>query len=185
MDTNQNQFSNILKALNSPQLPNPEQTPAPAISSAGGLSYQQQSDNYKAFSELMSRGVSLPDLLKHMEDLEGRVKILESQPKHDANAELLAVMEQAVKGDPEVKTSRQKVADVKTTILTEICMRDQRYRDALESYKTTVNRVYIQSRESDGGAERIAEEVETPQGGGTAEVCDDSERGVHDQEGVS
>lgn len=185
MDTNQNQFSNILKALNSPQLPNPEQTSPSVITPAGGLSYQQQSDNYKAFSELMSRGISLPDLLKHMEDLEGRVKTLESQPKHDANAELLAVMEQAVKSHPEVKASRQKVADTKTLILTEICMKDQRYRDALESYKTTVNRIYIQSREHDGGPERISEEIEASQGGGAVEVCDDTERGLHDQEGIS
>lgn len=160
MGTNQNQFSNILKALNSPQIPNPEQTPVPALTPAGGLSYQQQSDNYKAFSELMSRGVSLPDLLKHMEDLEGRVKVLESQPKHDANAELLAVMEQAVKNDPEVKAARQRVADVKTAIIAELCMKDPRYCEALEAYKTTVNRIYIKRREPHGSPIEAADFAE-------------------------
>ena len=64
-------------------------------------------------------------------------------------------------------------------------MQDQRYRDALESYKTMVNKVYIQTRESNGGSERIAEEVETPQRGGAVEVRDDSEGRIQDQEGVS
>lgn len=134
---------------------------------------------------LMKEGVYLPDLIKRLDDMEAKVKALESQPKHDANAELLAVMEAAVKNHPEVKASRQHVADVKSAIITELCMQDQRYRDALEAYKTTVNKVYIQTRESNGGSERIAEEVETPQRGGAVEVRDDSEGRIQDQEGIS
>ena len=134
---------------------------------------------------LMKEGVYLPDLIKRLDDMEAKVKALESQPKQDTNAELLAVMEQAVKNHPEVKASRQHVADVKSAIITEMCMQDQRYRDALESYKTMVNKVYIQTRESNGGSERIAEEVETPQGGGAVEVRDDSEGRIQDQEGIS
>ena len=134
---------------------------------------------------LMKEGVYLPDLIKRLDDMEAKVKALESQPKHDANAELLAVMEAAVKNHPEVKASRQHVADVKSAIITELCMQDQRYRDALEAYKTTVNKVYIQTRESNGGSERIAEEVETPQRGGAFEVRDDSEGRIQDQEGIS
>ena len=145
----------------------------------------QQAENYDLFSKMMKEGVYLPDLIKRLDDMESKIKTLESQPKHDANAELLAVMEAAVKNHPEVKASRQHVADVKSAIITEMCMQDQRCRDALESYKTMVNKVYIQTRESNGGSERIAEEVETPQRGGAVEVCDDSERGVQDQEGIS
>ena len=134
---------------------------------------------------LMKEGVYLPDLIKRLDDMEAKVKALESQPKQDTNAELLAVMEQAVRNHPDVKASRQHVADVKSAIITEMCMQDQRYRDALESYKTMVNKVYIQTRESNGGSERIAEEVEAPQGGGAVEVCDDSEGRIQDQEGIS
>lgn len=134
---------------------------------------------------LMKEGVYLPDLIKRLDNMEAKVKALESQPKQDTNAELLAVMEQAVKNHQEVKAARQHVADVKSAIITEMCMQDQRYRNALEAYKTTVNKVYIQTRESNGGPERIAEEVETPQRGGVVEVRDDSERGLHDQEGLS
>ena len=134
---------------------------------------------------LMKEGVYLPDLIKRLDDMEAKVKALESQPKQDTNAELLAVMEQAVRNHPEVKASRQHVADVKSAIITEMCMQDQRYRDALEAYKTTVNKVYIQTRESNGGSERIAEEVETPQRGGAVEVRDDSEGRIQDQEGLS
>ena len=109
---------------------------------------------------LMKEGVYLPDLIKRLDNMEAKVKALESQPKQDTNAELLAVMEQAVKNHQEVKAARQHVADVKSAIITEMCMQDQRYRNALEAYKTTVNKVYIQTRESNGGPERIAEEVE-------------------------
>lgn len=178
MDTNP-QYSNILKALGGTPQAN---EPAP---STGGLSMAQQAENYDTFSKLMREGIYLPDLIKRLDDMEAKVKALESQPKQDTNAELLAVMEQAVKNHQEVKTARQHVADVKSAIITELCMQDQRYRDALEAYKTTVNKVYIQTRESNGGSERIAEEVETPQRGGAVEVCDDTERGLHDQEGVS
>ena len=134
---------------------------------------------------LMKEGVYLPDLIKRLDDMEAKVKALESQPKHDANAELLAVMEAAVKNHPEVKASRQHVADVKSAIITELCMQDQRYRDALESYKTMVNKVYIQTTESNGGSERIAKEVQTEAGGGAVEVRDDSEGRIQDQEGIS
>lgn len=179
MDTQPNQYSNILKALGGTS-----QASEP-VPSAGGLSMAQQAENYDLFSKMMKEGVYLPDLIKRLDNMEAKVKALESQPKQDSNAELLAVMEQAVKNHPDVKASRQHVADVKSAIITELCMQDQRYRDALESYKTMVSKVYIQTRESNGGSERIAEEVETPQGGGAVEVCDDSEGCVHDQEGLS
>ena len=177
-------YDNILKAMSGQ---NQSQPPVHEESNkiSRQLSTLEQSQNYETFSMLMKEGVYLPDLIKRLDDMEAKVKALESQPKQDTNAELLAVMEQAVKNHQEVKTARQHVADVKSAIITEMCMQDQRYRDALEAYKTTVNKVYIQTRESNGGPERIAEEVETPQGGGAVEVRDDSEGRIQDQEGIS
>ena len=177
-------YDNILKAMSGQ---NQSQPPVHEESNKipRQLSTLEQSQNYETFSMLMKEGVYLPDLIKRLDDMEAKVKALESQPKQDTNAELLAVMEQAVKNHQEVKTARQHVADVKSAIITEMCMQDQRYRDALEAYKTTVNKVYIQTRESNGGPERIAEEVETPQGGGAVEVRDDSEGRIQDQEGIS
>lgn len=166
------QYSNVMKALQGMQ--------SPATASAPGLTYEQQSANYSAFSELMKKGVYLPDLMTRMEELEAKVKSLEAQPRHDANAELLAVMEASVKGDPEVREARQKVADIKTSIITEMCLKDPRYAQAVEDYKTTVNRVYIRSRESDGRAQIQAED-----GAGAPGVCEDPVGGEAHQEGLS
>lgn len=168
MDTQTGQYSNVLKALQGMQ------------GSAQGLSYAQQSENYSTFSELMRKGVYLPDMLKRLDELESKVKTLETRPKHDANAELIAVMEASVKSDPEVKKARQKVADIKTAIISEMCMRDPRYADAVEEYKTTVNRVYIASREQDD-----REEIQAEDGAGAPEVCDDPCRGETHQESLS
>ena len=150
MDTSQNQYSNILKALGAPQ----------ANASTGGLSMVQQAENYTAFDELMKQGIHIPTLLKRLDDMESKVRALESQPRHDTNAELLAVMEQAVKNDPEVKAARQRVADVKTAIIAELCMKDPRYCEALETYKTTVNRIYIKRREPHGSPIEAADFAE-------------------------
>ena len=177
-------YDNILKAMSGQNQSQPT-VHEESNKISRQLSTLEQSQNYETFSMLMKEGVYLPDLIKRLDDMEAKVKVLESQPKQDTNAELLAVMEQAVKNHPDVKASRQHVADVKSAIITEMCMQDQRYRDALESYKTMVNKVYIQTRESNGGSERIAEEVETPQGGGAVEVRDDSEGRIQDQEGIS
>lgn len=121
----------------------------------------------------MKQGVYLPDLIKRLDDLEGKVRNLESQPKHDANAELFAVMESSVCDDAEVKSSKRRVSDIRNMILTEMCMKDSRYTEALDEYRTTVNRVYIRKKE------------QAPHGGGFAEVCDDPERSISSETGVS
>lgn len=178
MDTTPtNQYANILKAIGAQQTPGMEPQ-------AGGLSVAQRADNYNAFTELMNRGVYLPDLIKRLDDMEAKVKALESQPKHDANAELLAVMEAAVKNHPEVKASRQKVADAKTAIINEMCMKDPRFKDALEEYKTTVNRVYIQTRENDGSERTRYPEVEATDGGTVTPVRYESSRGEAHKESL-
>lgn len=66
------------------------------------------------------------------------------------------------------------------SIITEMCLKDPRYAQAVEDYKTTVNRVYIRSRESDGRAQIQAED-----GAGAARICDDSGGSQAHQEGIS
>ena len=91
MDTNH--YDNILKALGKED---PQQT---------GLSYQQQTENYQTFSDLMKQGVYIPDLLKRIETLEAQVR--EQGTRKDAmDADLFSVMEASVKGDEEVKARR-------------------------------------------------------------------------------
>ena len=131
-------YDNILKALNQPQQPAPAQ---------GGLTFQQQSDNYTAFSDLMKQGVYIPDLLKRIDTLEAQVK--EQGAKKDAmDADLFSVMEASVKGDEEVKAARQRLADEKSRVISEMCARDEGYRNALDAYRRTVNAAYIRSKES-------------------------------------
>lgn len=133
MDTNP--YSSILKALEKEA---PQQ---------GGLSYQQQTENYTAFSDLMKQGVYIPDLLKRIDALEAQVKE-QGQKKDTIDADLFSVMEASVKGDEEVKTARQRLADEKSRVISEMCARDEGYRNALDAYRRTVNAAYIRSKES-------------------------------------
>lgn len=121
-------YSNILNAINGPK-----------------LSASQISENYKAFDEIQKQGIYLPDLIKRIEDLEQKVKTVESVP--DMSAEVFTVMESAVKDDDAVKIARKKAQDLKSRILTEMCLKDPRYKSALDEYRATVNRIYVASRE--------------------------------------
>ena len=62
MDTNT--YGNIMKALGG------SQGTATGNDNNGKLTLEQQSQNYNTFSELMRQGVTLPDLLKKIDDLE-------------------------------------------------------------------------------------------------------------------
>lgn len=128
MDTNP--YSSILKAL---EKDDPQQ---------GGLSYQQQTENYSAFSDLMKQGVYIPDLLKRIDALEAQVKE-QGQRKEVIDADLFAVMEASVKGDDDVKAAKQRLADEKSRVISEICSGDEGYRTAMEAYRRTVNAAYI------------------------------------------
>lgn len=133
MDTNP--YSSILKAIGK------EDTPQ------GGLTYQQQTENYSAFSDLMKQGVYIPDLLKRIDALEAQIK--EQGARRDTvDADLFAVMESAVKGDAEVKRARQRLAEEKTRVISEICSKDEGYRQAMESYRRAVNAAYVHTRET-------------------------------------
>ena len=132
MDTNP--YSSILKALGK------EDTPQ------GGLTYQQQTDNYSAFSDLMKQGVYIPDLLKRIDALEAQVRE-QGQRKDTMDADLFSVMEAAVKGDDEVKAAKQRLADEKSRVISEICSKDEGYRQAMEAYRRAVNAAYVRHKE--------------------------------------
>ena len=132
MDTNP--YSSILKAIGK------EDTPQ------GGLTFQQQTENYSAFSDLMKQGVYIPDLLKRIDTLEAQVRE-QGQRKDTMDADLFSVMEASVKGDEEVKAAKQRLADEKSRVIAEICSKDEGYTKAMEDYRRTVNAAYIRNKE--------------------------------------
>lgn len=162
MDTGQ--FSNILSALNQGA-----QAPAQAPM---GLTPAQQTDNYNLFSDMMKKGIYLPDLIKRMDDLESKVRSMQ-ESKPDVNRELFAVMEAAVKGDPDVKAAKQRVADEKSRIIAEMCQKDPRFQEALDGYRTAVNRAYIEHKEKQASDR-----------GRAPEVCDHPSGRISHQEGM-
>ena len=162
MDT-QPQYNNILKALGGNQGQQAQ---------TGGLTLQQQADNYTTFQNLMNKGIYLPDLLKRIDDLESKVS--EMKPaRQEMDLELFAVMESAVKNDPDVKVIRQRMYDEKTRVITDICMQDQKFREAVDGYRRAVNAAYIRQKE------------QTSERAGTPEVRAHSEGSVQNQEGLS
>ena len=130
MDTGTDGYGNILKALGGQR------------QQSSGLTIQQQSDNYNAFSELMKQGVYLPDLMKRMEGMEAKIKEMDERRSAE-DMDLFAVMESAVKDAPEVKEARQRMADEKSRVIARMCMDDPGYRDAVESYRRVVNQTYV------------------------------------------
>ena len=88
-----------------------------------------------------------PDLLKRIDELEAQVKE-QGQKKDVMDADLFAVMETSVRGDDEVKAAKQRLADEKSRVISEMCARDEGYRNALDAYRRTVNAAYIRSKES-------------------------------------
>lgn len=134
MDTGTDGYNNILKALGGQG------------QQSSGLTIQQQSDNYNAFSELMKQGVYLPDLMKRMEGMEAKIKEMDERRSAE-DMDLFAVMESAVKDAPEVKEARQRVADEKSRVIARMCMDDPGYRDAVESYRRVVNQTYVKRKE--------------------------------------
>lgn len=143
MDTGTDGYGNILKALGGQG------------QQSSGLTMQQQSDNYSAFSELMKQGVYLPDLMKRMEGMEAKIKEMDARRSAE-DMDLFAVMESAVKDASEVKEARQRMADEKSRVISRLCMDDPGYRDAVETYRRVVNQTYVKRKE--GGETRIRAE---------------------------
>ncbi len=131
-------YDNILNAVKGTA---PKLTPA------------QEVENYNAFSDLQKQGIYIPDLLKRIGDMEARLAGMEAT-KREADADLFAVMEQAVRGEQTVKDARQKVSDEKSRIIAELCMKDDRYRQAMDEYRRTVNAEYIRQREPQEGPQK-------------------------------
>lgn len=128
-------YSAILNAVTSTQAP--------------GLTATQIQENYNAFQDLQKQGITIPGLMKDLEDLKAKVTALESKPDKPAvDRELFSVMEAAVKDDPAVVSARLKAQEVKTTILREICCADPRYASALEDYSREVHAAYVRRTES-------------------------------------
>lgn len=135
MDTTE-KYNNIVKALGK-----------------STLDYKKQQENYDTFNKLMAEGVYLPDLMKkvgEIDDLKKRLENIETKPNR-IDEELFSVMEQAVKNEPSVKVARQKAADVKSSIISEYCLKDARYKEALDEYRRAVNAAYIQHKEKVDG----------------------------------
>ena len=126
-------YDNILKAVGS---------------QGNGLSASQQSDNYKAFSELMQQNVYIPDLLKKISDLEQKVDALDKPKDNPIDAELFSVMEQAVKDDASVVNAKRLLQNEKTRVISELCIRDDAYRKAFDEYRRAVNAAYVGLKQS-------------------------------------
>lgn len=117
----------------------------------GKLTPAQEVANYSAFSDLQKQGVYLPDLVKRITDMESKLASIE-QSKTDADADLFAVMEQAVRDDKEVREAHRRIADEKTRIIAEMCAKDEGYIRAVADYRRAVNSAYIRRTESTRGS---------------------------------
>lgn len=124
-----------------------------AVKGPSKLTPAQEVENYNAFADLQKQGVFIPDLLKRIGDMETRLAGIETSRK-EADADLFAVMEQAVKNEQSVKDARAKVSEEKSRIISEMCMRDERYRQAVEEYRRAVNAEYIRQKEPQEGPQK-------------------------------
>lgn len=118
-----------------------------AVSGGNSLTPAQQSDNYKAFSEMMNNGIYIPELLQKMKQLEERVDNIEKPKENPIDAELFAVMEQAVKEDQAVISAKRTLQSEKTRVISELCIKDDGYRKAFDDYRRAVNSAYVAQKE--------------------------------------
>ena len=116
---------------------------------APGLSAQQINENYQAFQELQKQGITIPTLMRDLEDLKAKVSAIETKPKTpQLDSELFQVMEAAVKDDPQVVSARMNAQQVKAQIISELCRQDPRYAQALDQYSREVHAAYVRRTES-------------------------------------
>lgn len=169
-------YGNIMKAVGQapptsyepPQVTQPNQNNYPASAQQGksGLSLTQQAENYDFFSrEIMGKGVYLPDLVQTVRALQSEVAELKRGAKIEIDTDLFEAMEASVKGEPAVKEARQRMADAKSTVLTDLCMNDPRFKEAYDDYRRTVNQAYINRAEGKSdrkGALEVREDERGP-----------------------
>ena len=134
MDTTP-QYANILNAIGAKK------------ASDEKLSTADRVENYNLLEKLNAQGIKLSDLVKKAE---------QNEAKSD-DAELFSLMEASVKGDSEVKSARQRVADVKSSVLAKICYQYPEYKEAIDEYRRTVARVYKQMASEKVSDDMIAE----------------------------
>ena len=116
---------------------------------ASGLTAQQINENYQAFQELQKQGITIPTLMRDLEDLKAKVSAIETKPKTpQLDSELFQVMEAAVKDDPQVVSARMNAQQVKAQIISELCRQDPRYAQALDQYSREVHAAYVRRTES-------------------------------------
>lgn len=116
---------------------------------APGLSAQQINENYQAFQELQKQGITIPTLMRDLEDLKAKITAMETKPKTpQLDSELFQVMEAAVKDDPQVVSARMNAQQVKAQIISELCRQDPRYAQALDQYSREVHAAYVRRTES-------------------------------------
>ena len=117
------------------------------------LSPQQKSDNYELFNKMMRDNVYLPDLVKKIDDLEKKVDEMGKPKENPIDAELFAVMEQSVKDDTGVLEAKRRLQNEKTRVISEMCIRDERYREAFDAYRRAVNSAYVSQKEQTSAGE--------------------------------
>lgn len=116
---------------------------------APGLTAQQINENYQAFQELQKQGITIPTLMRDLEDLKAKISAIETKPKTpQLDSELFQVMEAAVKDDPQVVSARMNAQQVKAQIISELCRQDPRYAQALDQYSREVHAAYVRRTES-------------------------------------
>lgn len=111
------------------------------------LSVEQQAENYNLFSKLMDEGVLLSDLIKKAEE-----------PKQQHDPELFSAMESVVKDDPEIIRLKEKATRIKAQVLSELCYKDARYRDAIDEYRKAVGRIYVAQRDGTPVVQEMTQE---------------------------
>ncbi|MBQ7622083.1 MAG: hypothetical protein IJV02_06695 [Candidatus Methanomethylophilaceae archaeon] len=118
-----------------------------ALGKNNQLSVQEQNANFDAYRKLTDNGVSIPKLLEKIDSMEKRMSEIEKPKENPLDAELFAVMESAVKDDRAVIDAKHKLQSEKTRVISELCVKDERYRGALDEYRRAVNQAYVQYKE--------------------------------------
>lgn len=106
---------------------------------------QVRTDNYRMVDQMNREGVSIKDLLGQIDDLKRKVEGLE-KPAKAMDEDLFLVMESAVRDNDDVVSARRRLTEERTRVVQAMCLQDNGYREAYDSYRDTVNREYIASR---------------------------------------
>lgn len=110
------------------------------------LTTAQELDNYAAFSDMMQKGIYLPDLMKKIDDLSKRIDEMDGRPAVDED--LFEAMEAAVSDDADVKSAYGRVCDAKTEALKRICLADPDFKTAYDEYRRVVHRAYVAKKDA-------------------------------------